>query len=137
MSTRSRNRSNPGAARPPLVGRLHELATTRPVTTRVRQGWWKPRRVAGEALICNPQAAVVGSLGRGKSLGSPGRGSRAALMRWLYLDALRFTGRPVVVLDEAACVEPIDLSSVTGVAIDPLAFGPLPSSSPTDRPGEW
>lgn len=137
MSTRSRTRSNPEAACPPLVGRLHELATKRPVTTGADpEVWWQQPRLAGVALVCKPQAAVFGALGRGKSLGRPGRGSKTALMHWLYLDALRFTGQPVVVFDEAASVEPIDLSSVTDVVIDPLACGPVPSRSSTDAAGE-
>jgi hypothetical protein len=140
MSTRSRNRSNPRAVPPPLVGRLHELATTRPVTTPVeRKGWWQQPGLAGEGLIRNPQVAVFGSLGRGRSsVRVPSSwlrqgGSQTALMRRLYLDALRFSGRPVIVFDEAASVEPFDLSSVT----DPLSFVSLQPSPATDPSGEW
>ncbi len=39
MSTRSRNRSDLGAAGPPLVGRLHAMATTHP-SPRVTTGEW-------------------------------------------------------------------------------------------------
>jgi hypothetical protein len=137
MSTRSRNRSNPKAVRPPLVGRLHELATTRRVSTRVDPGvWWEQQRLAGECLIHKPQAAVFGALGRGQSFRRPGRGGKTALMRMLYLAAMRRSDRPVVVLDEAAAVEPFDFSSVTDVVIDPLRFGPLRSAS-SNRSGEW
>jgi hypothetical protein len=120
MSTRSRIYAIPGAARPPWLGRLDQLATPRPVTTPVApQRCWKHPRVASESLIRGPQALVFGTLG-----------------------ALGGSTRPVVVvLDEAASVEPIDLSSVTdlatGVVIDPLTFGPLPSSSFPERSGEW
>jgi hypothetical protein len=143
MSTRSRNRSNPRAVRPPLGGRLHELATTRRVTTPANErGWSRQPGRAGEGLIRNPQVAVFGSLGRGKSAVRTPRswlgqdGSKAALMRWLYLDALRFSGRPVVV-DEAASVEAFSFSSVADVEIDPLSFGPPSPSSSTDPSGEW
>jgi hypothetical protein len=133
MSTRSRNRSNPKAARPPLVGRLHELATTRPVTTPVdKEGWWRQPGLPGEALIHNPQAAVFGALGRGQRFRRPGRG-KGALVRILYLDALRRSDRPMVDLDEAAAVKPIDLSA----EINPLAFGPPSPPSSTDPSGEW
>jgi hypothetical protein len=132
MSTRSRNCSIPGAipraARPPWVGQLHELATTRPVTTPVDpQRCREHPRLAGESLIRHPQALVFGTL-----------------------EAPRGSTRPVVVvLDEAASVKPIDLPSVTDLAIDgvidevidvvidSLTFGPLPSSSFPDRSGQW
>jgi hypothetical protein len=116
MSTRSRNSAIPRAARPPWVGQLHEVAMTRPVTTPVDQeGCWEHPRLADESLIRGPQALVFGTL-----------------------EALAASTRPVdVVLDEAA----FDLSSVTdlatGVVIDPLTFGPLPSSSSTVRSAEW
>jgi hypothetical protein len=143
MSTRSRNRSNPRTVRPPIGGRPHELATTRPVTTPANErGWWQQPGRAGEGLIRNPQVVVFGSLGRGKSAVRAPRswlrqdGSKTALMRWRLLDALRFSGRPVVV-DEEASVGPFDFSSVADVGIDPLSFGPPSPSSSIDPSGEW
>jgi hypothetical protein len=118
MSTRSRNRAIPRVARPPWIGQLHQLAKTQPATTAVDpQRCREHPRVVGESLIPHPQALVFGTL-----------------------EALRGSTRPVVVvLDEAASVEPTDRSSVTdlatGVVIDSLTFGPLPSCSFPDRSG--
>lgn len=143
MSTRSRNRSNPQAVRP-LVGRLHELATTRPVTTPANaKGWWRQPGPAASTMMPSKRAVVFGSLGRGKSAvrapsSSLGRdGSKTGLMRWPYLDALRFSGRPVVVFDEAGSVELVDLSSVTETPINPLTFGTPTSGSSADPARAW
>lgn len=143
MLPRSSNRTR--TSRPPLVGRLHELATTRPVSAApASQMWWQPPRLAGQALISSPQTTVLSPFGQQrKSAVSVSKswlrqdGSRTALMRWLYMDALRFSGRPVVVLDEAAAVEPFDFSTVNDVTIDPLAWGSALSSSPHHGTGEW
>ncbi|MEV5003889.1 hypothetical protein [Nocardioides sp. LML1-1-1.1] len=142
MLPRSSNRTR--TSQPPLVGRLHELATTRPVSTApASQMWGQPPRLAGQALIQSPQMAMLGQLGRGQSAVCVSKswlrqdGSKTALMRWLYMDALRFSGRPVVVLDEAAAVEPFDFSTVNDVTLDPLALGSATSSSPNDGTEKW
>ncbi len=143
MLPRSSNRTR--TSLPPLVGRLHELATTSPVPTApASQMWGQPPRLAGQALIQSPRTTVLSPLGQHrKSAVYVSKswlrqdGSRTALMRWLYLDALRFSGRPVVVLDEAAAVEPFDFSTVNDVTIDPLALGSATSSSPNAGTGKW
>lgn len=142
MLPRSSNRTR--TSRPPLVGRLHEMATTRVPTAPASQIWWQPPRLAGQALIQSPQTTVLSPLGQHrKSAVSVSNswlrqdGSKTALMRWLYMDALRFSGRPVVVLDEAAAFEPFDFSTVSDVTINPLALGSATSSSPHNGTGEW
>ena len=138
-----RSSSRTRTSRPPLVGRLHELATTRVPTAPASQMWWQPPRLAGQALIQSPQMAMLGQLGRGQSAVCVSKswlrqdGSKTALMRWLYMDALRFSGRPVVVLDEAAAVEPVDCSTGSDVTINPLALGSATSSSLHHGAGEW
>lgn len=144
MLPRSSNRPRP--ARPPLVGRLHELATTRPVANvpASQMGLRQPPVLAGQSLIKSPQMTVLSPLGQHRKSAvcvSKGwlrqDGSGTALMRWLYMDALRFSGRPVFVLDEAAAVEPFNFSAVADVTIDPLALGSATSSAPHNRTGEW
>jgi hypothetical protein len=149
MSTRSRNRSDLSAARPPLVGRLHEIVTTRPVPTPEPQVPWQPPHLAGQALIQSPQMTVLGQLGRGKTYGRPGSVAKAALARWLYVDAMRRTRRPVVVLDQSepyphafvldenAGGERLDLSAYADRVIDPLTFERALSTSPRVTTGEW
>jgi len=145
MSTRPRNRSG-RSERTPLVGRLHEMATTRHVPATVPPVWWQRPHLAGRALIKSPQMTVLGQLGRSMSYGRPGRGAKAALARWLYVDAMRRTRRPVVVLDagrgfkvldEVAGCEPLDMSGSAGKAIDPLTVKHAFSSSPRVTTGEW
>ena len=85
---------------------------------------------------------VLGQLGRGKSPALvPGNG-RGSLARRRYCAALR-SARPVVVLDardgfetldEMAGCERLDLSAYD-TSINPLAFGPVPSSSSGDTAG--
>ncbi len=113
MSTRSRNRSDLSAARPPLVGRLHEMVTTR-----------RP--------VSNPEPQV--------------RWQRPHLARWLYVDAMRRTRRPGIVLDQS---EPdryalLDenaggerLSAYADSVLNPLTFEHVLSTSPRLTTGEW
>jgi len=136
MSTRSRARSARSTPRPPLVGRLHEIAIARPVAAPpATQGSWQRPPLAGQ--VQNPQMVVVGQLGRGNSAEPRPLVGKSALARWLYFDALCLTGRQVVVLDEAASVEPFDFSSAPDKRIDPLSFGHALSSSSGDTAGEW
>jgi len=121
-----------------LVGRLHEMAIARPVAAPpATQGWWQRPHLAGQALIRNPQMVVLGQLGRGKSAAPRPLVGKSALARWLYFDALCLTGRPVVVLDEAAACKPLDLSAYADRVIDPLSFGHALSSASGDAAGEW
>jgi len=57
MSTRSRNRSDLSAARPPLVGRLHKMATTRPVPTL-----GEPEQARLVVFDEDPEAASIAGL---------------------------------------------------------------------------
>jgi hypothetical protein len=101
--------------------------------------WWQRPHQVGQALIPSPQMVVLGQLGRGKSTAPITHlgGSKSALARWLYVEAMRRSARPVVVLDEAAQCEPLDLSAHADRVIDPLTFGHAPSSSSGDTAGEW
>ena len=63
--------------------------------------------------------------------------ARAARPRWPYLDALRFTDRPVVVLDRAAACELLVLATCAGRVSNPLAFGRELASSSGDTAGAW
>lgn len=138
MSTRSRTRSARSTPRPPLVGRLHEMAVTRPVPAPpASKRWWQRPHQAGQDLIQYPQMVVLGQLGRGKSASPHPLGGKSALARWLYFDALRLSGRRVVVLDEMATCKPLDLSAYADCEIGPLKFGPGDASSSSDTAGEW
>ncbi|MEJ7831879.1 MAG: hypothetical protein WKF79_03115 [Nocardioides sp.] len=128
------------------MGRLHELAVTRPrvPTSHVwaRHGAYAiggrgDRRRAGEALIRHPQVAEFATIGQDKTFGRPHRPSKTALLRWLYLDAMRRPDPPVAALDETASFERFDFSSVTDAAIDPFEVAPVPSTSSRDTTGEW
>lgn len=122
---RSRNRAG-RTHQPPPVGRLQEMATS-PVPPAAPVWWQRPHQV-GQALIPDPQMVVVGQLGRGK---------KSVLARQLCLETMRRPGRPVKVLDKAPASKPLDLSSVAGRVLDPLAWGPGPSSSSSETTGEW
>ena len=130
----------PTATLPPSV-RLHEMAVLKPTCAAAAQtaGWWSPM-LAGEDLIRNPKVTVLGRVSHGKSLGRPHqssvhRSNKTALMRWLYLDAMRRSDRPVVVFDEVCKVVPFDLSSVSDRATDPFACAPAPTGSATGLRG--
>lgn len=111
---------------------MHEMAITRHVPAPpAPQMWSKRSHLAGGSLIKSPQMAVLGQLGRGM-----GAIAKAACARWLHVDAMRRTGRPVVVLDEAANCKSLDLSAYAGRPIDPLTFEHALSSSPRVT-GEW
>ena len=141
---RSRNRWV-RSQQPPLVGRLHEMATTRPAPAPpVSQGWWQCPYEPGQSVIRNPGMFVLGQLGRGKSPALVAGNGRGSLARRRYFDALS-SARPVVVLDardgfealdEMAWCERLDLSAYD-TTINPLAFGPVPSSSSGDTAGGW
>ena len=130
MLTRSRKR--PSSTRPPLVGRLHEMAVARPVPA---SAWWRHSRVAGGALIPSPQMTVLGRPGSGKG----------ALTKRLAADAMR--SWPVVVidphdghevlLDELAGCEPLDVLKHVERVIDPLSFEHARSGPPRVTAGEW
>ncbi|WP_460833969.1 hypothetical protein [Nocardioides hungaricus] len=90
--------------------------------------WWQRAHQVGQALIPDPQMVVVGQLGRGR---------KSVLARRLYLEAMRRSGPPVMVLDKAPASKPLDLSSVTRRVLDLLAWGPGPSSSSSSSTGEW
>lgn len=129
--THSSNRPSP--TRPPLVGRLHEMAITRPVPAPPAR--WPASRVAGGGVIPNPQMAV---------LGRPGR-SKGALAKRLVAGAIR--SWPLVVidphdgddvaLDELAGCQPLDLSRHVDRAIDPPTCDHARASSPRVTAGEW
>lgn len=116
-------RSRPSSTRPPLAGRLHEMAITRPVAAP--EVWWRQHGVAGGARTPNPQISdSVGGLMT--VLGRPGNGEGARVKR-LLADAMR--SWPVVAIDphdgheelrdELAGCEPLDLSGSVSV-IDPI-----------------
>jgi len=89
---------------------------------------WQRHHQVGQALIPDPQMVVAGQLGRGR---------KSVLARQLYLETLRRSGRPVMVLDQAPASKPLDLSSVARRVLDPLAWGPGPASSSSETTGEW
>ncbi|MDP3972114.1 MAG: hypothetical protein Q8P61_04285, partial [Candidatus Nanopelagicales bacterium] len=94
-------------------------------------------------LIEGPQMAVLGRLGRGKTRGPFGK---AALARWLYVDTMLRTARPVIVLDapggvdvldELSGCERLDMSAYAGQVLDPLRFEHARSRAPRVTAGEW
>ena len=106
MSTRSRARSARSTPRPPLVGRLHEMAIARPVAAPpATQGWWQRPHLAGQ--VQNPQMVVVGQLGRlGQGVGLSPWGAE---MGYDVLSGEKFYCDPMGwVLDEAASVDPFE-----------------------------
>ncbi len=151
MSTRSRNRSDLGAARQPLVGRLHAMATLpphpRPVPIPEPQVWWQCPHLAGRA-VTQSQMTVLGQLARGRTYGRPDSVAKTALARWLDVEAMRRTRRPMVVLDQGdpdphalvldeAGGERLDLSAYADRVIDPPAFEHALSTSPRVTTGQW
>lgn len=130
--TSRRSARRPSSTRPPLVGRLHEMAITRPVPAP--PAWWPARRRAGDEVIPNPQMRVLGRPGHGKG----------ALAKRLVVDGFRNSARVVntrdgygVLLDEFVGCDPLDLARQVDRAIDPLTLDHARSSSPRVTAGEW
>lgn len=134
MSTRSRTRQARSTLGPSLRGRLHEMATTRPLGAP-QQSRHSPH-LADWALIHSPRVFVLGRPGMGQRYAPPGHG-KTALARTLHLEAWRRWQRRVVVLDVAAACELANLHLVAGGVIDPLAWSPRGSMSSTRPAGEW
>lgn len=131
-SSRSRTRQARSVLRPPLGGRLHEVATTRPVPAPPQTSW-HGAHLAAQGPILSPQMFVFGQPGQGTRLGH----GKTALARMLDVDASRRRGWPVA-LDRAAAAayKSVDTLVAVGV-IDPLAWAPRPSTSSVRTAGEW
>jgi hypothetical protein len=125
-----------GSTRPPLVGRLNQMAVTHP--DPAPDVSWRHRSVTGGALSPSPQMTVLGRPGTGKG----------ALAKRLVADAMR--SWPVVVidphdeydvlLDELAGYEPVALSKHVDQVINPLIVeGQVDAHSIVSRvtAGEW
>ncbi|GAB7007273.1 hypothetical protein JCM18899A_47480 [Nocardioides sp. AN3] len=125
LATRSDPCNPSTCAKPPLVGRLHEMAVTRPSPPPDRLG-------------LRPQWVIFGR---------PGRGKGALVKRHVMAEAIRSwptvavdPSRECVVFDELAGCEPLRLSGSVR-ALDPFtitAGSGAVWSPPTDgTAGEW
>lgn len=131
MWTPSRNRTRPN--RPPLVGRLHEIAVAHPVPV---PEVWRHLNVPGGGPVRSPQIARLGRLGSGNATLTKRFVAKNALRRWPVVVIDPFDGYEVL-LDELAGCEPLPVLKGADRVIDPLTLEHARSNSPRVPAGEW